>query len=165
MAVSALNRFYYKVQSKVLSLLCTEGLAVTDVIVMPWDVRFWYLSWDRVAFYLIPDSKFFLRDSFKKEVSDVLYSNDKFPFFSMQFDLKLEQIQLTGRQQVLSTTDSVPLVGIELSNSEWLIQSKLDLFPKQVLYCRSRERQAPIFIFSDLKIPLGGVWPLKEQIK
>lgn len=157
----AIDKFYYKVEQELLHALITEEVLTRNVVCVPWDNYSWYLSWDRVSFYFIPDKKLFLMSELKRPVNEVFDLQVQTDHLCTVNNLKLNQVKPTGAQRNLSPFDEKhPSVAIEMSSGEWLLEEALRLFPKQRFYCRSTDNSVPTFIFSKLKVPLGGVWPL-----
>ena len=156
------DRFYLKVQDDIISKLI-DGV-IYKPVVLEWNYSHFYVTTDHASFYIIPKDKFYLKETFIESVGDY------FPGFTFVKDVywgEFEKCQLTGNVLHLDPSNAKhPKALLELSDftgQKFIQEDLLTLFPKQRIFCISKEHPSgPVFVLTTLRSLLGGVFPVKK---
>lgn len=151
------EKFYYKVQAEMVSDYISKG---TLPIVSLWNENWYYITSDRITFYLIPKTSYCLSEKFISPC-EKLFITDKH-YVSELYPGVMEIVDLTGNQYAINDLSgtSVKLEIKSHSKKVYVMESSLRLFPKQRILCMKSQEKTPVFVLSTLKTLLGGVWPI-----
>ena len=150
------DRFYSKAQSLVVNA-CVNG---AKPVITDWSETSYFVTVDRVAFFIIPKDKFCLMEKFYIPC-DKLYLTEN-TYLCEIYGSKFSEAHPTGNQTRDNFTGQTVIDFETLYGPRYLDAEKLLTFPKQRLYCMSKP-DGPVFILTTLRVLLGGIWPLKTK--
>lgn len=153
------DKFYYKVQASMLDYVVNQNVlpVVTD-----WSETSYFITSDRVTFYIIPKMDYYLSEKFIYPCKKLFQTDE--PYVQNLYLKNSYEVKLTGNQ--FATGIDNKTVVLEISTGDgvmYIKQSSLSLFPKQHIFCMSQKPKSPILVLSSLKTLLGGVWPFNSS--
>jgi len=151
---------YYSSQREVLEHLILDPTFRPVLTDFTSDVFF--LSSDRVVFYLIPFNKFFLRETLWKSASDLFRQDLMFvsDLYCVGDPVRLEPTGNLRQVYLQGLTSPVEILEVSdgAGNFRYLNRSALYNFPKKINFIQYSS-DGPIFIESSLHSLLGGIFP------
>jgi hypothetical protein len=150
------DRFYSKAQSLVVNA-CVNG---AKPVITDWSETTYFVTVDRVAFFIIPKDKFCLMEKFYIPCNKLFLTENT--YLCEIYGREFSEAHPTGNQTRDNFTGQTVIEFETPYGLRYLDAEKLQAFPKQRLYCVAKP-DGPIFILTTLRVLLGGVWHLKTK--
>ena len=152
------DTLYYKSQKQLLKNYIDNS---EMPVVTHWSEKTYYITSDRITFYLIPKDKYCLKESWVQSCENVFHCTAQYA--RDLFNVDARQIKPTGNKYALDSMypeNNIVMEFIANQDKIYIFEKGLELFPKQKVFFSCGENN-PILVVSSLDTILGGVWPLK----
>lgn len=154
-----LDNWFYKIQRELLKGIMLDN---RDLVVCEWQPDFYYVTQDRVAFYIIPKSKFYLSEKYFRRIDEVWdkeYAHCSNVSQIIAPDSHVENIYPTGMIYAKNLREYSEYSAPDKSYL-YLSKNRMAYFPNHQGMHLGLSKKNIVLVFNEFDCLLGGIVPI-----